>query len=86
MLLSVFSALGPISNATPPTAALTEFFHADTVASDHPLIQIICKLLYGTLVSATTPGQSGPQSNNNERALYTFQSFRTDPSLSVSDS
>ena len=37
MLLSVFSALGPISNPTPPTAALTEFFHADTVASDHPL-------------------------------------------------
>ena len=36
-LLSVFSALGPISNPTPPTAALTEFFHADTVASDHPL-------------------------------------------------
>ena len=29
MLLSVFSALGPISNPTPPTAALTEFFHAD---------------------------------------------------------
>ena len=37
MLLSVFTALGPISNPTPPTAALTEFFHADTVASDHPL-------------------------------------------------
>ena len=36
-LLSVFSALGPISNPTPPTAALTEFFHADTVASDQPL-------------------------------------------------
>ena len=36
MLLSVFSALGPISNPTPPTAALTEFFHADTVASDQP--------------------------------------------------
>ena len=36
-LLSVFSALGTISNPTPPTAALTEFFHADTVASDQPL-------------------------------------------------
>ena len=36
MLLSVFSALGPISNPTPPTAALTEFFHADTVAKDSP--------------------------------------------------
>ena len=35
MQLSVFSALGPISKPTPPTAALTEFFHADTVASDH---------------------------------------------------
>ena len=37
MLLSVFNALGPISNATPPTAALTEFFHAHTVTSDQPL-------------------------------------------------
>ena len=37
MLFSVFNALGPISNPTPPTAALTEFFHADTVASYHPL-------------------------------------------------
>ena len=36
-LLSVFNALGPISIPTPPTAALTEFFHADTVASDQPL-------------------------------------------------
>ena len=36
-LLSVFNALGPISNPTPPTVALTEFFHADTVASDQPL-------------------------------------------------
>ena len=26
-----------ISNPTPPTAALTEFFHADTVASDQPI-------------------------------------------------
>ena len=37
MLFSVFNALGPISNPTPPTAALTEFFHADAVTSDHPL-------------------------------------------------
>ena len=37
MLFSVFNALGPISNPTPPTAALTEFFHADTVTSDNPL-------------------------------------------------
>ena len=37
MLFSGFNALGPISNPTPPTAALTEFFHADTVTSDHPL-------------------------------------------------
>ena len=32
-----FSALGPISIPTPPTMELTEFFHADTVASVHPL-------------------------------------------------
>ena len=37
MLLGVFNALGPISIPTPPTVALTEFFHADTVASVHPL-------------------------------------------------
>ena len=37
MLLSVFNALGPISIPTPPTLALTEFFHADTVPSVHPL-------------------------------------------------
>ena len=37
MLLSVFNALGPISIPTPPTVALTEFFHADTGASVHPL-------------------------------------------------
>ena len=37
MLFSGFNAQGPISNPTPPTAALTEFFHDDTVASDHPL-------------------------------------------------
>ena len=45
MLLSVFSALGPISNPTPPTAALTEFFHADTVASDHIYGYIILSVL-----------------------------------------
>ena len=37
MLFSVFNALGPISIPTPPTYALTEFFHADTVTSIHPL-------------------------------------------------
>ena len=37
MLLSVFSALGPISIPTHPTDALTEFFHTDTVTSIHPL-------------------------------------------------
>ncbi len=37
MILSVFNALGPISIPTPPTVALTEFFHADTVARVHPL-------------------------------------------------
>ena len=37
MLLSDFNALGPIRIPTPPTVALTEFFHADTVASVHPL-------------------------------------------------
>ena len=34
MLLSDFKAVGPISI---PNVALTEFFHADTVASVHPL-------------------------------------------------
>ena len=38
MLLSLFSALGPISIPTPPTDALTEFFHADTVTSILPLL------------------------------------------------
>ena len=37
MLLSDFKALGPIGICTPPTVALIEFFHADTVASVHPL-------------------------------------------------
>ena len=37
MLFSIFNALGPISIPTSPTAALAEFFHADTVVSVHPL-------------------------------------------------
>ena len=37
MILSDFNALGPISIPTPPTVELTEFFHADTVASVHLL-------------------------------------------------
>ena len=37
MLFSVFNALGPRSIPTPPTDALIEFFHADTVTSIHPL-------------------------------------------------
>ena len=37
MLFSVFNPLGPISIPTPPIVSLTEFFHADTVASVHPL-------------------------------------------------
>ena len=34
---SDFNALCPIIMPTHPTLALTEFFHADTVASVHPL-------------------------------------------------
>ena len=37
MLFNDFRALGPISIPTPPTVVLTEFFHADAVASGHPL-------------------------------------------------
>ena len=37
MLLIVFNALGPTSIPSPPTLALTEFFHADAAASVHPL-------------------------------------------------
>ena len=37
MLLSDFNALNPISMPTPPTVALIEFFHTDTLASVHPL-------------------------------------------------
>ena len=37
MVFGAFNALGPKSIHTPPTVALTEFFHADTVASVHPL-------------------------------------------------
>ena len=36
-LLSVFNALGLMSIPTPPTEALTEFFHVDTVTSVHQL-------------------------------------------------
>ena len=52
MLLSVFNVLGPISIPSPPTEALTEFFHADTVASVHPfpvswyLISSVCVYLF----------------------------------------
>ncbi len=45
MLFSVFNALGPISNPTPPTAALTEFLHADTVASDNESNLFVAKLI-----------------------------------------
>ena len=51
MLLSDFEALGPIRIPIPPTMALTEFFHADTVASVHPLpvswylISLLCVYL-----------------------------------------
>ena len=38
MLLSVFNALGPIRIPIPHTVTLTEFFHADSVASVHPLL------------------------------------------------
>ena len=37
MLFSDFNVLGPISIPTPPIMALTEFFHTDAVAWDHPL-------------------------------------------------
>ena len=37
MLFSVFNAVGPISIPILPTAALIEFFHADTVTSVHRL-------------------------------------------------
>ena len=37
MLLSVFNALCPISIPTPPTVALTEFIHANSLTSVHPL-------------------------------------------------
>ena len=37
MLFSDFKACGPISIPTPPIMALTEFVHADAVASVQPL-------------------------------------------------
>ena len=51
MLLSDFYALDPITMLPPPTVALTEFFHADTVVSAHPwpvpwyLISSLCVYL-----------------------------------------
>ena len=44
MLLSGFNALGPISIPTPPTMALTEFFHDDRVAS------LACIVIFDILV------------------------------------
>ena len=37
MVFSDFNALCPTSMPTPPTVALIEFFHADTVASVNQL-------------------------------------------------
>ena len=37
MLLSDFTALGPVSMPSPPTVALTVYFHADTEANVHLL-------------------------------------------------
>ena len=37
MLFSDFRARGPISIPIPPIVVLTEFFHADAVASIHPM-------------------------------------------------
>ena len=37
ILFNDFRACGPISIPTPLILALTEFFHADAVASIHPL-------------------------------------------------
>ena len=37
MLFSDFRARGPIGIPTPPVVVLTAFFHADAVASVHPL-------------------------------------------------
>ena len=64
MLLSVFNALGPISIPTPPTAALTEFFHADTVARVHPLpvlcvYQCSCMHIMSILCSTADAVSSG---------------------------
>ena len=51
MLFNDFRACGPISIPTPPIVALTEFFHADTVASVHPLPEswYLISLLYPDL-------------------------------------
>ena len=51
MLFSVFNTRGHIKIPTPRTVALTEFFHADTVANVHPLpvswylISLVCVYL-----------------------------------------
>ena len=53
------------------------------------MIIIFCDLLDsfiwpidGTLTCATTPGQSGPESNGNEGILHITQSFRSRASIS----
>ena len=51
MLFSNFRACGPVSIPAPPIVAFTEFFHADAVASIHPLpvswylISLLCVYL-----------------------------------------
>ena len=40
MLFSDFRARGPIRIPAPPIVALTEFFHADAVASVRPLPEL----------------------------------------------
>ena len=64
-------ALGPISIPTPPTVALTEFFHADIVASVHPLLvswylissvcvyQCSCMIIMSILCSTADAVSSG---------------------------
>ena len=44
ILFSYFRACGPINIPTPPIVALIEFFHADAVASVHPL-PVSCYLI-----------------------------------------
>ena len=40
-------------------------------------IRIILRQIYGTLISSTTSGLSGPGSNDNERVLYSPPMSRT---------